>query len=147
MINLGTILGGNVGQLFKDVVGAFKIDPTKKAEFQAAIDENAALLAVKELELQSKIQDAVSTEVSASADIIKAEANSQSWLPRNVRPLLLLLWGCIITFNPLVAIISQFTKAPMQPITLDPWIYKLTAIGFTGYVAFRSWEKVKAKDT
>ena len=78
MAILETILGGSVGKIVKDVVGAFKLDPTKKAEFQAAIDENAAVLAQKELELQGKIQDAIAVEVASAAEIIKVEAQSQS---------------------------------------------------------------------
>ena len=61
-----------------------------------------------------------------------------------MRPLLLLMWGSMITFNPAVSIVSQFTARPIQPIMLDDWIYKLTAIGFTGYVAARSFDKYKS---
>ena len=145
-MNIANLFGGSLLSGVKGIIGAFKLDPAKKAELESILDQQAGVLAEKQLELDSKIADQVAAEIAVSADIIKVEAGSQSWLPKNVRPLLLLLWGCIITFNPLVAIISQFTKAPMQPITLDPWIYKLTAIGFTGYVAFRSWEKVKDAD-
>jgi hypothetical protein len=34
----------------------------------------------------------------------------------------------------------------LQPFPLDPWLYKLTAIGFTGYVTARTWEKVANSD-
>jgi hypothetical protein len=145
-LDIGSILGGSLGSAVKDIVGAFKIDPTKKAEFQASVDENAAILAQKQLELNGKIQDAITNEIQSAAEIIKAEAGSQSWLPRNVRPLLLLLWGCLITFNQVVPIIARFWIHDIQPIPVDPWVYKLTAIGFTGYVTARTWEKVKDAD-
>lgn len=143
---LETILGANVGQMFKDVVGTFKLSPEKKAEMQAAVDANAAALALKQLELESKMQDALSAEVQSAAEVIKAEAQSQSWLPRNVRPLLLLLWGAAITFNMLVPIIARAWVPGLEPLVLDPWVYKLTAIGFTGYVTARTWEKVTDKN-
>jgi len=145
-IDLTTLLGANLGQVFKDVIGSFKLDPEKKAELQAAIDQNAAALAQKQLDLQGKVQDAISSEIQSAADVIKAEAQSQSWLPRNVRPLLLLLWGAAITFNLLVPMIARLWVPGLQPLVLDPWIYKLTAIGFTGYVTARTWEKVTNSD-
>lgn len=145
-INLETLLGANLGQVFKDVVGSFKLDPAKRAEMQEAVDANAAAIEQKQLDLQGKIQDAISTEIQSAAEIIKAEATSQSWLPRNVRPLLLLLWGCAITFNLLVPMIARFWVPGLQPLQIDPWIYKLTAIGYTGYVGFRTWEKLKDAD-
>lgn len=146
MALLETIIGGNVGKLFQDVVGAFKLSPQKKAEFQSIIDENSAALAQKQLELEGKIQDAISQEVASSAEIIKAEAQSQSWLPRNVRPLLLLMWGTLITTNFVLPLVAQFANITVVPLVLDAWVYKLTAIGYTGYVGFRSFEKLKDKD-
>lgn len=143
---LESILGGGVGKLVKDVVGTFHLDPEKKAEFQAAVDANKAALDSKQLDLESKVQDAIAAEVQSAAEVIKAEAQSQSWLPRNVRPLLLLLWGASITFNLLVPIIARLWVPGLQPLQLDPWVYKLTAIGFTGYVTARTWEKVSDKN-
>jgi len=143
---LETILGANIGQMFKDVVGSFKLSPEKKAEMQEAIDQNQAVLEQKQIDLESKAQDAVAAEVQQSAEIIKLEAQSQSWLPRNVRPLLLLLWGLTITFNIFVPIVARFWVPNLQPLILPDWVYKLTAIGYTGYVGFRTWEKLSDKN-
>lgn len=143
---LETILGANLGQMFKDVVGTFKLSPEKKAEMQEQLTANQAVLDQKQLELEAKAQDALAAEVHSAAEIIKAEAQSQSWLPRNVRPLLLLLWGAAITFNLVVPIIARFWLPGLQPLAIDPWVYKLTAIGFTGYVTARTWEKVTDKN-
>jgi len=143
---LETILGANLGQMFKDVVGTFHLSPDKKAEMQEAIDANQAALAQKQLDLQGKMQDAIAAEIQSAGEVIKAEAQSQSWLPRNVRPLLLLLWGVAITFNQMVPIIARFWLPTLTPFPLDPWVYKLTAIGFTGYVTARTWEKVTNSD-
>lgn len=142
-IDLETILGSNLGQMFKDVVGTFKLSPEKKAELQSIADQNASVLQQKQLELEGKAQDAIAAEVQSSAEIIKAEAQSQSWLPRNVRPLCLLMWGSIITGNVLVPMFARFWVPGLQPLALPDWIYKLTAIGYTGYVGFRTWEKLK----
>jgi VIT1/CCC1 family predicted Fe2+/Mn2+ transporter len=137
--NLSELIGGSVGDAFAKIVGAFKVPPEKVLEAQTD-------LAKIQAELTGKLQDAISTEITAAGDIIKTEANSQSWLPRNVRPLLLLLWGLAITFNAIVPIIARFWMPGLLPFQMDPWVYKLTAIGFTGYVTARTWEKVTDTD-
>jgi hypothetical protein len=138
-VNLTDIIGGSVGDAFAKIVGAFKVPPEKVLESQTE-------LAKIQADLTGKLQDAVTSEITQAGEIIKAEAGSQSWLPRNVRPLLLLLWGLTITGNALVPLIAKFWVPDLTAIPLDPWIYKLTAIGFTGYVTARTWEKVKDSD-
>ena len=145
-INLETLLGGNIGDLFTKIVGTFKLSPEKAAELEQAKEANAIALQKMQNELEAKAQDILATEVESAASIIKQEAQSQSWLPRNVRPLLLLCWGSAITFNILVPVIARYWHPGLQPLQLDPWVYQLTAIGYTGYVGFRSVEKLLNKD-
>jgi len=145
-ISITDILGGSAVSAVKDIISQFHASPEDKMKMQEAVDANATVLATKQLEYQGKLQDAISSEVQSSAEIIKAEAGSQSWLPRNVRPLLLLVWGSAIGFNALVPIFGQFVSTTVHPVALDPWVYKLTAIGYTGYVGFRTWEKLKDSD-
>lgn len=138
--NLSALIGGSIGDAFAKIVGAFKVPPDKVLEAQTEITKI-------QLELAGKLQDAVSNEITQAADVIKAEAQSQSWLPRVVRPLLLLIWGVSISVNVFAGIYSHyFHDASITPYALDPWVYKLTAIGFTGYVTARTWEKVKDAD-
>jgi len=144
--SLTSLLGGSVGEVFSKIVGTFKLSPEKKAELETILEAHKFELAGKQAELESKLADFQAREIEAAASIIKAEAQSQSWLPRNVRPFLLLLWGVLITVNFFIPLVAQFAKVNVVPLVLDPWVYKLTAIGFTGYVGFRSWEKVKNSD-
>lgn len=137
--DLSSIIGGSVGDAFQKVMSVFKVDPTVALQKQTEIEE------IK-LQLAGKLQDQVAQEINRSADVISQEAKSQSWLPRNVRPLLLLLWGLCITFNQVVPLFARFWIPGLQPLALDPWVYKLTAIGFTGYVTARTWEKVTNSD-
>lgn len=139
MGKLAQIFGGNIGDSVAKIISLFKVDPNVAAA-------NALELQKIQAELVSKQMDAASAEMEAAKQIIVAEAQSQSWLPRNVRPLLLLLWGLAITFNAVVPIIARFWMPGLQPFPLDPWVYKLTAVGFTGYVTARTWEKVSNKD-
>src|SRR6267142_6576485 len=109
--NLPGLLGGSIGEAFAKIVGVFKVDPTIAFQKKAEIEEI-------QLQLQGKLQDAISNEITEAANVIKAEATSQSWLPRNVRPLLLLLWGVAITFNEVVPIIARFWIPTIQPLAL-----------------------------
>lgn len=137
--DLSSFIGTNVGSFVDKIIHALKADPT-------VVAQNAADIEKAKIELQGVIETVTQNEIAASADIIKAEANSQSWLPRNVRPLLLLLWGSAITFNVLLPIAARVWGVTVTPIPVDPWVYKLTAIGFTGYVTARTWEKVTNSD-
>lgn len=143
---LETILGGTLIDSIKGLIGQFRASPEDKLKLQELVDQNANTIALKQLDLQAKLQDAVTEETKSAAAIITAEAQSQSWLPRNVRPLLLLLWGLAMTFNIFVPIVARFWLPTIQPLILPDWLYKLTAIGFTGYVTARTWEKVTNSD-
>ena len=137
--DLQSFIGGSIGDAFAKIVAAFKVPPEKVLEAQVETTKIQA-------ELTSKVIDQVSVEIQSAAEVIKAEANSQSWLPRNVRPLALLLWSLAITFNMLVPLVAQFWIPSIKPLLIPDWVYKLTAIGFTGYVTARTWEKVKDAD-
>jgi hypothetical protein len=139
--DIASIIGSSVGDAFQKIMSVFKVDPTVALQKQTELEE------IK-LQLQGKLQDALANEVTQAAEVIKAEANSQSWLPRNVRPLLLLLWGLAITFNYTLPLFAHFSShfQGVQPLVLPDWLYKLTAIGFTGYVTARTWEKVTNSD-
>lgn len=136
---LGSILGGNIGDAVAKVAGVFKIPPEQ-------VEAHAFELEKIKQELASKALDAATAEIQAAGEIIKAEAQSQSWLPRNVRPLLLLFWGLMIVAVAANNMIARYYMPELAPMQLDPWVYKLTAIGYTGYVGFRTWEKLNDKD-
>jgi hypothetical protein len=138
METLAKIFSGNIGDTVAKIVGLFKLSPVEAAQKQVELQKLTQELVEKQI-------DAAQTEMEAAKAIIVAEANSQSWLPRNVRPLLLLLWGLLITVNYFMGVVSQFVHMTYTPVTLPDWIYKLTAIGFTGYVTARTWEKVSGK--
>jgi Holin of 3TMs, for gene-transfer release len=139
MNKLMDIFGGNVADGIAKIISLFKVDPNVAAA-------NAEKLAEIQLGIVKAQVDAATAEIQQAGEIIKAEAQSQSWLPRNVRPLLLLFWGLAITGNAMIPVIARFWVPGLQPFPLDPWVYKLTAIGFTGYVTARTWEKVTDSD-
>jgi len=78
--------------------------------------------------------------VESAAKIIVAEAQGDSWLQRNWRPLLMVTFGVIIANNYLIVPIFNTPPADIPP---DMW--DLLKLGVGGYVVGRSAEKsVKA---
>lgn len=95
-------------------------------------DQAARIKAV----LQQKVLDGQMKEIEAAASIIVAEANGDSWLQRNWRPMLMCLFGLIVANNYLVVPLFATPSAEIPP---DMWA--LLKIGIGGYVVGRSVEK------
>lgn len=75
-------------------------------------------------------------ELEAAAQIIVAEAQGDSWLQRNWRPLLMVMFGVIIANNYLIVPIFRTPAADIPP---DMW--DLLKLGLGGYVVGRTVEK------
>lgn len=86
--------------------------------------------------LQQKVLDGRMKEIEAAANIIVAEAQGESWLQRNWRPLLMCLFGVIVANNYLVVPLFGTPSAGIPP---DMW--DLLKLGVGGYVVGRSVEK------
>jgi len=90
--------------------------------------------------IKANLQEMVLTgqikEIEAAAQVIAAEAQSDSWLQRNWRPLLMCLFGVIIANNYLIV---PLLGTPMADIPPDMW--ELLKLGIGGYVVGRSVEK------
>ena len=84
-LNIAGMIGDTLGGAVQKIVGSFKEDPTKKAEFQAAVDAHEAEFKLAQLELQAKIQDAANAEVLAQIAVNEADAKGNlyqsSWRP------------------------------------------------------------------
>src|SRR5580704_1483859 len=96
---LDTILGANLGQVFKDVVGQFHLNPEDKAKFQAAIDANQTQVQLAQIELQKSANDAVSREVEAASANIRAEANTGDKYTSRARPSFIYVMLVILVAN------------------------------------------------
>ncbi len=90
--------------------------------------------------IKARLQEMVLTgqmkEIESAAAIIVAEAQSESWIARSWRPLLMLLFGVIIANNYLVVPLFGTPSADIPP---DMW--DLLKLGVGGYVLGRSVEK------
>jgi len=104
--------------------------------------------AVPDKDMAEKIKASIRSQIlageleglKAATSVVLAEANGDSWLQRNWRPMLMVLFGVIIAINFIVAPIFNTPAAEIPP---DMW--DLLKLGVGGYVVGRTVEKgVKA---
>ncbi len=90
--------------------------------------------------IKARLQEMMLTgqmkEIEAAASVLIAEAKGESWLQRNWRPLLMVLFGLIVANNYLLA-----PYGVGQQLDLPPDMWDLLKIGVGGYVVGRSVEK------
>ena len=95
---------------------------------------------LKRIELQQALQSAVLERTAefekAAADIVKAEAQGQSWLQRSWRPITMLIFVALIVTRWLGWSAPELAEAE----ALKLW--DIVQLGLGGYVIGRSAEKV-----
>ncbi len=103
--------------------------------------EDKDLAAELKNSLQVRVMDMMKTEIESARDIIMAEANSDSFLAKNWRPITMLTFVTIIANNYIIYPYLQlfFNSGAMLDIPPDMW--GLLKIGLGGYVVGRSVEK------
>lgn len=123
---------GDVINKVGDVVSELIEDKDKANQIKAAMSN-----AIMESDIRK-----YESQIKAQAEIIVAEAKSESWLARNWRPGLMSLFGLIIANNyvlyPYLSLF--FPAAPMLLIPAEMWA--LLKLGVGGYVVGRSGEKI-----
>jgi len=93
-------------------------------------------------EIQAQILSNEGEALKAARDTIVAEAEGHSWMQRNWRPLIMLMFGFIIANNfILFPYLSLFTDNAVMLDTPEP-LWDLIKIGLGGYVISRSAEKM-----
>lgn len=117
-----------IGDIFKpaaELVDSLHTSSEEKLELANRLAEIENNVKMKTLDLQSQM-------IEAQSKVIVAEAQGQSWMQRNWRPLTML------TFLGLVILDSFALLA--NPLSGEAWT--LLQIGLGGYVVGRSAEKV-----
>jgi len=130
-----------IGTLIEAGLKTFKsyfppdMSPTDAAKMEQG------LLEVKK-DLTNSMNDYSKAIVQEQSANIRAEANGESWLQRNWRPLTMLSFVFIIVHNfILYPYLSLFMENPIKmDIPQDMW--GLLKLGLGGYVVGRSAEKV-----
>lgn len=82
-------------------------------------------------------------EIKGATKVIVAEAQGVSWMQRNWRPLTMLTFVFIIANNYIIVpyAVAFGLEVPMLEIPAGMW--GLLTVGIGGYVAGRSYEKIK----
>lgn len=108
--------------LIGDVLGRVLPDQVERDKVQAEL--NAAFLShAAEIE-------------KAAASVVVAEAKGESWLQRNWRPMIMVLFGYIVAHNYVIAPVFGVTYVEMPD-----HLWELLKIGIGGYIVSRGAEK------
>jgi len=101
---------------------------------KAVEDKDTALKLKADISAQLLSNDSEFTK--AAAGVITAEAQGESWLQRNWRPLLMLWFSILIG-------VYWFGFVPVNmPITVVEHLFSLVQLGVGGYVIGRTGEKI-----
>lgn len=123
---LGALLGPVVSGLFEVIDKAIE-DKDEAARIKARLQEMVLTGQMREIE--------------EAAAVIRAEAQGDSWLQRNWRPMLMCLFGFIVANNYVIApYVLLFLRIDVT-LELPPDMWDLLKIGVGGYVVGRSVEK------
>ena len=102
-------------------------DPDKRAEFESKF--RLALLSQE------------TALVEASRDVVVAEAQGESWLQRNWRPITMLSFVAIIVNNYMLAPYFQAVAGWSVVLEIPEGMWGLLTVGLGGYVVGRTIEK------
>ena len=117
-----------VGELFKPVTKIVD-DLHTSDEERFVIKKEIAKL---ESDIQIRVLDYEKQMIQSKSSIISAEANGQSWLQRNWRPITMLTFLCLVVCD----------SFGLLTFRLAPEAWTLLQIGMGGYVIGRSFEKI-----
>lgn len=130
------IVGGNVGELFQQIVGTFKLSPEKAAEMQQLAEQHKVELAQLDQQLELKAQDVLQAEVEAASANIRAEATNGDKFTSRARPSFIYVMLVILVCNYIL-----FPLIHHVPLDFPEALFWLMGSCILGYTGARSWDK------
>lgn len=127
-----------IGSIFKplaDLIDNLHTSKEEKAQAHIAILGAQAGLASQVLDYEARLAE-------GQTKVIIAEAQGQSWLQRNWRPMLMCTFGFIVLWNYVIAPLATSFGANVPVLDLPPGMWTLLQLGVGGYVVGRSGEKI-----
>lgn len=133
---MNPLLIGPLFEVVKKGLDAIWPDPATKAEAQRKLLEQMQIGENAEL-------NAAIAQLQEQAKVVLAEAQGESWLQRNWRPVLMLTIVLIVANNYLIApyLRALFGASSIPILDLPDRLWDLMTLGVGGYVAGRSVEK------
>jgi hypothetical protein len=127
-----------IGSIFKPAAEIVDSLHTSSEEKLAAKEK---LLAVQAGVL-AQVLDYEKSLAQEQGQTVRAEATGHSWMQRNWRPMIMLMFGYVVAHNFIVVPIAQMFGAAAPVLELPPDLWDLLKIGIGGYVVGRSAEKI-----
>ncbi|WP_197053315.1 3TM-type holin [Litchfieldella xinjiangensis] len=131
---LGGPAGAAVGSLAARALG---VEPTPEAVARAIHDDPEAAVKLRKIEA-----DLEAIRIEAQASVITAEANGESYLQRNWRPILMLVITAIVANNYIIAPYLGAMFGSALTLDLPERLWDLMTLGVGGYIGGRTIEKV-----
>ena len=94
-------------------------------------------------DIESKLVNLQSDVVQAKASIIVAEAQGESWIQRNWRPMTMLTFVTIIANNYIIVPYAVSFGLDVPMLDIPPGMWGLLTVGIGGYIGGRTYEKLK----
>jgi len=129
-----------IGDLIEAGTGLIKsyFPPDLSPEQRAKLEQG---LATVQKELTTKVISYSENEITQRVSVIKAEANGESWLQRNWRPITMLTFVFIIANNYILFPYISLFGGTATALDIPPDMWSLLKLGLGGYVVGRSVEK------
>lgn len=126
---LNSVTGGIIGQIGSLLDGISTTDE-ERLKAKAELATISANLQVEMAKVDAQIAD-------AQSKVLVAEAQSESWLTRNWRPILMLSFTAILLYNYVFALMFSL---PTVAMPLDLW--GVIKLGVGGYIIGRTGENL-----
>ncbi len=131
---------GTILKPLSDIFDDAHFSGEEKAAAKLAVLNVQVSLAEKALEYEARL-------VEAQSKVIVAEAQGESWLQRNWRPVTMLTFTFIVAWNFIIApfgtwLSGIFDWPVTPPLPIPDGMWNLLLAGIGGYVAGRSLEKI-----
>ncbi|MBF3825405.1 hypothetical protein ISF98_29125 [Burkholderia pseudomallei] len=120
---------------------AIEADPNLAMQFQTKIVESQVEMAQIAADVTKAELAFETNNVTQGAQTVRAEISSDSWLAKNWRPILMLLFGYIVANNYVIAPYMQAMFHASLSVPIPPDLWELLKIGIGGYVVSRGVEK------
>lgn len=130
----------NVGDFFKGL-GSLALS-IRSAITGSMTPEQKSQVLVQLSQLEAQAEKAEIAYREAQAKVIIAEAQGQSWLQRNWRPILMLTIVFIVANNYVIAPYISLFGYKSLALELPETMWDLMNIGVGGYIVGRSGEKI-----
>lgn len=131
------LFGGDIGDIFSKIVGTFKLSPEKAAELEELKETHTVELAKLQIQLQQQAQEAITQEIEAAGQNIRAEATNGDKYTSRARPTFIYVCNVIICWNYIVVPLLK-----EKPVEFPEPLFWLFGSVMLGYVGARSWEKI-----